>query len=287
MDYALRAKGFLPGFLTGLLFAIVFLAPGCSPGEKASLGPAETKVLGHRGSGKTAVSGLQENTYTSVKQAFKHLDGVEIDIQCSRDGTLWLYHDAGLPHNPEELLCIPASTDAQLKALGHKDSAFTLTTLEEVFILMTLSQFRPVVSLDIKGYFPNGCFSQNNAPHEYFDRLLTSLEALLNKYGLHNRVMVETDYQYFLDQAKGRLEGVECYLLGYEDLNELSKKALKKSYHGISYNYANPELDSAAIAAVRAKGLKVQLWSLYDEEAMEKALSLGADYIQTGLVPQD
>lgn len=270
-----------------LLFAVFVFFPGCFPSGQVSLGPAETKVLGHRGSGKTAVSGIQENTYASVNRAFRHLDGAEIDIQCSKDGTLWLYHDAGLPDNQKGLLCIPGSTDARLKALADSDSAFTLTTLEEVFILMTFTQPRPVVSLDIKGYFPNGCFSGNNAPHAYFDRLLNSLEALINKYNLHNQVMVETDYVYFLDEAKSRLEGVECYLLGYDDLDGLARRAIKKSYDGISYNFASPDLDSLAIAAVRAKGLKVQLWSLYDEESLEKAMLLGADYIQTGLVPLD
>ncbi len=264
------------------IVSALFLLSCTQPPE--ALPPPETKILGHRGSGASSISNYQENTYQSVKNAFLKLHGAEIDVQCSKDGTIWLFHDAGLPKNDMDLLCIPASSDEDLIKMANKDTLFTLTRLEEIFELMIQMDKTPVVSLDIKGHFPNGCFESDSAPHHYFDMMSQSLSSLLNKYNVHKYVMVETNYTYFLDKMLAIEPQTECFLLGYSNFSERMDVALSNSYHGISYNFNDQNLAKEDVETARQNGLKIQLWTIYNEKDFERAISLAPDFIQTGNV---
>ena len=55
--------------------------------------PVKTKFLAHRGCG---TSDIQENTLEAVKYGISRLNGVEIDIQLSKDRTIWLAHNVEL-----------------------------------------------------------------------------------------------------------------------------------------------------------------------------------------------
>ncbi|MFO8054980.1 MAG: glycerophosphodiester phosphodiesterase [Bacteroidales bacterium] len=244
----------------------------------------KTRILGHRGSGKGLASGYQENTASSVKNAFDKLHGAEVDIQCSKDSTIWLFHDGNLPENEQGLLCIPSCRDAELEEFAKKDTAFTLSRLEEVFRLMVERKPTPFISLDIKGAFSEECFQENNAPDHYFDMIAQRLSSLLKHYELWDHVLVETNYTYFLDKIKITEPQIECYLLGFEDFRKNMETVLKKSYDGLSYNFHDKELTKKDIEAAKRKGLKIQLWSLYEQNDLQKALSWKPDFIQTGRV---
>src|SRR5690554_4751356 len=54
------------------------------------------KIIGHKGSGDGPTYGYKDfigNSIQSVKNAFEQIDGSEIDIQISKDSTLWVFHD--------------------------------------------------------------------------------------------------------------------------------------------------------------------------------------------------
>lgn len=267
-------------FKRSFLFLVtpVFVLAGCNNVEVETEYP-ETRILGHRGSGLTSEE-FQENTFSSVINAFKRLDGAEADIQCSKDGTIWLFHDANLPGN--KLLCVPGATDQELEELARERENFTITRLEEIFEYMIQMEEKPMLSLDVKGHFTNGCFETDNAPNPYFEKMAQSLSDLLARYHLHAHVLVETDYVYFLDLIKNKEPKVELYLLGYQNIRERIDKALTSGYQGISYNFKDEYLTHEEIELARQNGLKVQLWTINTEEEMELALSWNPAFIQTG-----
>ncbi|MBW6481176.1 MAG: glycerophosphodiester phosphodiesterase [Bacteroidales bacterium] len=269
-------------FIISLLFLVTaaFFMTGCNNAEVETEYP-QTRILGHRGSGLTSEE-FRENTFSSVVNAFERLDGAEVDIQCSKDGTIWLFHDANLPGN--ELLCVPGATDRELEELSRESENFTITRLEEIFEYMMQMERTPILSLDVKGHFTNGCFDTDNAPNSYFDLMAKSLSDLLARYPLHTHVLVETDYMYFLELLKKTEPKVELYLLGYSNFSERIDKAFNSGYHGISYNFKDEYLTHEEIELARQKGLKVQLWTIYNEEDMQEALSWKPDFIQTGIL---
>ena len=263
------------------LIAVVFTS--CKNGDEEPVNN-QTHILGHRGSGVSNQSDFQENTYESVLNAFDKLDGAEVDIQCSKNGTLWLFHNADLPENSQGLLCLPQSTDNQIHQLNTENPAFTITNLEEIFLLMMEMENRPFLSLDIKGYFNNGCFENTEQLHAYFDMMADGLNKLLAKYPLHKQIMIETDYQYFLDLIVNQQPDVETYLLGYNDFEKRIQIALEKAYDGISFNVKDEDLSKNDIKKAHDNRLKVQLWTVYSEDDFEKVMQWSPDFVQTGSV---
>lgn len=269
-----------------LLFLCIFLSATfltCKTGNDEPM-QKSTFILGHRGSGVSSQSEFQENTYESVLNAFEKLDGAEVDIQCSKDGTLWLFHDADLPENEHNLLCVPQSTDIQITRFAVRSDSFTITPLEEIFVLMASKKITPFLSLDIKGYFNNGCFENSDQLQLYFESMANGLDELLTRYPLHNHIMIETDYQYFLDLIVEQQPGIETYLLGYNDFENRIKTALEKSYDGISFNYKDDNLTDEDLQNARNQNLKVQLWTVYNEDDFTRLMEWKPDFIQTGNV---
>lgn len=86
--------------------------------------PKKTLLLGHRG----VRGGLPENTLAAFRAALDAgLDGVETDVQRSRDGVLFLFHDFSLPDGRR----VVSLTLAELRA-----AVSDLATLEELFVLV-------------------------------------------------------------------------------------------------------------------------------------------------------
>jgi len=66
---------------------------------------AKPLLLGHRGSPQQA----RENTLESFRQALEAgLDGLELDLQCTRDGVLAVHHDFELEGHPISSLDWPS-----------------------------------------------------------------------------------------------------------------------------------------------------------------------------------
>jgi glycerophosphoryl diester phosphodiesterase len=266
-----------------VLIILFFNFQACKTGNEEPL-KKRTLILGHRGSGTSQQSDFQENTYESVHNAFEKLDGAEVDIQCSKDGTLWLFHDANLPENHQNLLCIPQSSDYEIRNLETENVSFTVTPLEEILLLMSEMEKTSYLSLDVKGYFNNGCFETTEQLNEYFKKMASGLSDLLSDYPLYDQIMVETDYQYFLDLINEHEIGVSTYLLGYNDFKQRMHIALDKSYDGISFNHKDESLTEDDILNAGKENLKIQLWTVNNEDDFKKIIGWSPDFIQTGNV---
>ena len=108
-----------------LLFAVWPLL--WQPRRLPDLTPKKTLLLGHRGVRGPLPENPLENTLPAFKAALDAgLDGVETDVQRTRDGSLILFHDFALPDGRR----VVSLTQAELK-MAVPD----LATLEELFLL--------------------------------------------------------------------------------------------------------------------------------------------------------
>lgn len=272
---------------TFVLF-VMFLGFSCK--EKPRQVPINLK-FGHRGSGANVYNNeFIENTKPSILYALNKLDGCEIDIQMSKSGTIWVYHDNNLNHfcdtNLQEV-CIPKSEDSFIiqtlqcrEGIGDR-----VYKLEEVFLLFRENSFKEkFLSLDIKGYFDSTCFENRNAPKEYFTQMAKKLIELAKSYHVVNNLIVETPYQEFLDEVKAQSPKIRCHILGDDNFDEKMKLALEKKYDGISYSMFAPDLEKTKIKTARKNGLEVQLWPINNKEMLLKAMKLEPFAIQLSKV---
>ncbi len=243
-------------------------------------------VLGHRCSGAGLVyDSLIENTIPSLKYALSVYDGVEIDIQMSKNGTLWMYHDGIIDqyHSNSNKICIPNLKDSELEKvkfyIGDKESK--LYKLKEAFEILSLKENRnKIISLDVKGYFPSKCFKNNNADKEYLEKLSLAIVDLSDKYSISNQLIVETDYKICLDVIKRNSSGIRTHFLAHNNFLKATEIVENKGYDGVSINLNIDKLSKYSIQNVKNKGIDVQLWTIYNSKDFNKALNFNPSTIQ-------
>lgn len=267
-----------------IILAIVFITVfSCEKKENV----IETKVLCHRGSGIgfSYINGdtIYENTLEAVKYGFAHYDGVEIDIQKSKSGTLWVFHNSDLFHaDSSTAICVPSSTDEQIRNLNLELPHFQkLCTLEEVLAYRSILKESKYISLDIKGYFEVNCIEGRNVSKEYQMATAQEIVRLIEKFNLQNFVLVETDYLDVLTKVKELNSDISCFVLGYNSFDKRFEKAEEINVNGLSFNFRDSSLTAEAINKLHSEDMKIQVWTITSEKELIKAKALKVDFIQT------
>lgn len=115
----------------GMILLLVLGLLGC---KKKQLSAVD--VYGHAGNGlKTQHSPYYHNTLESIELALgtEGVTGVEIDVQLSADGDLWVFHDDYLQDETDGTGCINEQTSAELEGIRytslHKEKLIRLSDL--------------------------------------------------------------------------------------------------------------------------------------------------------------
>ena len=104
-------------FVSEILLVLLFSA--CTKKE----GFQSVLLLSHAGMGLEIQNSVyHDNSFESVETACAMIgcDGVEVDVQLSSDGDLWLYHDETLDTETNGSGCIPERTSSYLSHITYK-----------------------------------------------------------------------------------------------------------------------------------------------------------------------
>jgi glycerophosphoryl diester phosphodiesterase len=113
----------------------------------------QIEVFGHAATGLNMQnSPFHSNSLEGVKYALsiEGCDGIEVDIQASYDGTLWLFHDAELKDETNGEGCISQKTDQELEKLHY--SSFGKEQLIRLGDIDTLLLKNKTLFLDLRNY---------------------------------------------------------------------------------------------------------------------------------------
>ena len=240
----------------------------------------ETIFLAHCGSGNPE---LERNTLDAAKHGLKRLDGIEVDIQLSKDRTIWLSHDVKLPEcNGIRLPCFPEVYDDEIIELDTcLGAAFTFTKLNEILQFVSDSFPQSYISLDVRAWNP--CKFTSLEITGIMNVIADQITAASNFYQLQENIIVESEVASFLNYLKKKSGNrIKCYLTTLGDFERGMLLALKAGYEGISFKYNFDEYITVDhINLLHKKGIKIQLWTLNDEEIIDEALLLHPDFIIT------
>jgi len=265
-----------------LLVLIVFICVACKKIKyypDKPYGDVETKVLAHRCGGN---SSYQENTLEAANFGLSVLDGIEVDIQISKNRTIWMSHSAELPScGGISYNCFPETYDSQIIELDScLGNTFIFSRLEEVFALMSSSYPNKFISLDVKAWVP--CEVTSIGIIGNLNVIADEIVFLTEKYNLYDHVMVESETTSFLSYLQKKSNRIETYISTLGDFERGMQIALKGGYTGMSFKYMfDEEITSDHIYLIRKKGLKIQLWTVDEPDAIEEAISINPDFIQT------
>jgi len=260
-----------------LLFIIILSSGGC---EKIGYAPDNpfsgipTMVLMHRGNGFNTA--FHENTLPAAEYGLSVLDGIELDIQLSKDGTLWLDHSNEVKDcDGNSIGCFQEMTDDEIFAAAECDDTLRYHTLESVFQLIVAEYPESVISLDIKGQY---CEIVNTK--ETMRKMAESVLALVDKYEMHNKVLVESNSVEFLQELDNQSSVGQC-VVSLGDVDEGLANAAAVKAKGISLEYGVEEMNADVVDLIHSKGYGLILWVVNDPDDIVNAWNSKPDFIET------
>lgn len=237
-----------------------------------------TKFLGHRGGGYFD----EGNTLAGCKYGLSLMDGIECDIQKSKNNTLWLSHSATIMNcDTSYSNCFASISNAKIDEINSCFSQeLAYARLDSVFEYMQQNYPAKYISLDVKAWEP--CeLGRSNLINEMNDMAQAIID-LTVKYNLENKVVVESETGDFLYYIKTNCNFIETYLTTLGDFELGAARALHAGFSGLSFKFNYLEhITKEHVDLIRKKGLKIQLWTLNDNSEIGQAMQLEPDYIQT------
>jgi len=200
-------------------------------------------------------------------------DGVEIDVQMSKDGVLFAFHDAELSERTEGKGLIHDFTANEITAINYKglfSGKEPLQRLDSIFYLLT--EFPEViVTLDVKLYT-----TLSYTPYQ--QAVAESIAQFIEKNDRIKPVLIESQDTSFLNyfHQLSPFSPTYFYTSTFEDgFNTLNKF----QYQGLTMDLQN--ISKEQIDRLHASNFKISLWNVQTAGENTEALGLNPDYIQT------
>lgn len=232
-------------------------------------------ILAHRGANKVA----PQNTLPAFKKAVEFsADGIETDVHLTKDGKLVICHNYTVDDTSNGKGTISDMTFEELRSLdfGSYFSAdfkgVTLPTVEELFGVV---KDMTLINIEIK------------APQVKNDLVKRTVEEIYN-FGLQDKVIVSCFEPECLREAKELAPELDTALL-YEtgDLgNEIMSFGVANYCKQLKVRAAHPEhilVTKELVEDLHSNNLKVNPWTVNDEEAIIRLADWGCDALITNV----
>lgn len=241
-------------------------------------------VFGHGGSGfPTEKNPYPPNSASSVFRAIDFLgaDGVEIDVQLTRDSVVVLYHDQDLITQTQCVGCIANKDFSYLSGCQYrgyyqyKPNSEGIAQLTDILERFSKYQKIPLVSINV--HLTYDCLSFDELM-PYFITFAKSLERIISKLKAHEWAYVESENQDFLKL----LGGIDPDLQLYFDAPVTSttiEQCLKNNWKGL----VSPldEAPKEMVASAHSKKLKVAVYHVKLRKDIKHSIEINPDFIQS------
>ncbi len=231
------------------------------------------KNIAHRGfSGK-----YPENTMLAFEKAIEAgCDGIELDVQLSKDGIPVIVHDERLARTTgesgyvwdytlDELKKMNAAANFGTKGLRKKES-LEIPTLEEYLALVKGK----------KDFLTNIELKTGVNPYAGIEEKVLEL---LHSYHMKKKVLISSFNHYSIKYMKQLDLKIKCGLLESSRIVGMAKYAKRLKANALHPFY--PTVTVSYMAKAKAHGLDVNVWTVDEPEEMQNMLKLGVNGIIT------
>jgi glycerophosphoryl diester phosphodiesterase len=258
------------------LFLLISLAlvAGCTKDpplwEIENLSNNEIMVYGHGGMGINSLHPMDSKT--SLLQCLDEgADGIEMDLQMSKDSVLYLFHNVNLSegsscnglireHNASEL-------DCSYRSVGK--------TVEKLITLQTLFSFIPA---PLTKLYTIECKVDENMPGPFMRAFARQFATTLKQLNIVDRTNIECTNSDMLIEIRKNLP--EARLFIYTDKFESAMKiATDLKLYGITLNMHNISLEQ--VRQAHSHNFRVSIFDQKNENDNLESIQLSPDNIQT------
>lgn len=223
-----------------------------------------TKVFGHRGYSAK----YPENTMLAFQKAIEAgADGIELDVQFSKDGNLVIIHDEKLDRTTTGQGWVRDRTLSELKELdaSYKFSAeygFTpIPTLDEVLGYMTDKD--AVTNIELKtGFFE-------------YEGIEEAVLACVRRHHVSDKVIISSFNHFSVLRMKSLASDIKCGLLTDSWLINAGEYTHKLGIE--CYHPEFPNLTEAVVSDLKQYGLEINTWTVNTAEDFRRLAALDVD----------
>lgn len=271
-------------------FLILLTTTHCKKDE-ISIPPTETDVrfLGHKGGGNND-NNLKyiENTIPSVLDGLKTMNGVEVDLQMSLDGTIWLYHDGDVGRfscmmNDNRSIVLMKDVEIEKMQICSGRKQDRLYKLDELISVWKNSVSGFFISMEVKLDYPSDTINSPLIGGEamYLSKLADSMAGIFSELKFRDQLIIEVYDYKFCTKIHSLIPDIKVCLIKFVSFQKQISDALALGYDGVSCSFDEPTLTLEEVQRARENGLIVQLWTPDTKEDLTTALNLHPNYIQT------
>ena len=229
------------------------------------------ELLGHAGMGLSQQNAVYvDNSIESIELALSLTgsNGVEIDVQFSKDGTAWLFHDFKLDERTNSSGCIAEKTDEELSKIHYKTlKKEKLIRLSEILPYISESH---IIILDLKGY--NACTNSYLSNLESIENELVNFK---NKCKSTAIFCVTPNYDWMIQFKLTEIP----FFFETDELSSALAAIEKQPIEGIVVR--NSKFDREEIAQIQATEKKVVIFEVRSPKGIRSALRKLPDYLIT------
>ncbi|MDF2543023.1 MAG: glycerophosphoryl diester phosphodiesterase [Herbinix sp.] len=215
----------------------------------------KTLIWAHRGASGYA----PENTLEAFQKAIElKADGIELDVQMTKDGQLVIIHDETVNRVSDAKGWVKDYTYEQIKLLNVNKKfpeygKVKLPSLEEAYLLMKDTDL--IINVELK----NGIVFYENMEEKVLE--------LTKKMGLQDRIIYSSFNHYSMMKLKSLDSSVKTGFLyedGYLDMPEYAVKHKVEALHPALYNLQYPNF----IKDCKDRNIKIRPWTVNKKEEM-------------------
>lgn len=228
-----------------------------------------TQIGGHAGAGlHISSSNYHDNSLEAYKYArsFESIHMVEVDVQLSKDGTLWLFHDPELSIESNGNGFIPQSSDEYLSGLKYR-------SLEKEK-LIRLEDLPPdlkgiALLLDLK--------ESDGTPAGLIDstQMMQALEHAKN-YFKNGTLSLVTNTGRFVSSIKGMGYGIYFNAVNAAHFESYENKLLMDGAV-----FRSSDITASDVIAVKSSGKKAIIYDVRSAKGIRLALDKSPDFLLT------
>lgn len=227
-----------------------------------------TKIWAHRGASGNA----PENTLAAFQMAVDvQADGIELDVHFTLDREVVVTHDDDVKRMTGYQGPVGSLTLKQLKDLDFSCgmAAFkgeTIPTLEEVLALIKPSRLHINIELKTNDENPNG--------------LEEACQALVEKYGMEDRIMYSSFNHYSLAHMKSIAPHMPCGILYSHKPYKPWEYAKSSGFDAVHPQFLSVNTPDY-MKACHDGGIRCNVWTVNEAEDIRAMLALKVDGIIT------
>lgn len=256
-------------FISCLMLSIV----GCRKKDFdiKNLNGNKIEVIGHGGMGHKL--SVPMNSLKSFEKAIEAgVNGIEMDIQMTKDKKLVVFHDKYLGEESTGEGIVYQTNWLAIDALYYKNVSFSkqeILSLSQLLSCLDYSSDLQFV-LDIKTYDPNNS-------EEHIESYATAIIEVIEEFDIENQVIVEFNR---LELAKSLHEKKPSVLVFfYTGFEYAFDKAIELGLTGITSDYSSITQDQ--IDQAHEHNLQIALFGTDSKSKNIEAIEMNPDFIQT------